>query len=277
MKNILSFLLLITCVLSNAFSKSIHLPKDVQMEILLDSIDTKLVGNDVYMDVWERLWIKSNRDLLCFDFMADSLDVNFVSLETSSKINDICWLDNGDMLVASDSALLLLDDEGYETISYFPYSKMKITPADSHSVYVFGETGTKGIYDISLLDLSGEFTRLFTLTEEVKGIAGNGDISIVALNKELLLFSRKVEPTVFYRTNGEIRSIAITNFGSIFIATSQGLVYFENLERAYTFCNVGVTKLWNINNKLYALFDDGIFALIHQVENFKDFTKDVSE
>ena len=278
MKNILSIIGFVTLssLSLKTFSQQqsyIHLPENVQIEILLDSTVTAAFGDNVYLDIWERLWIKSNQNLACIDFMNDNIDVNYVTLESQPDINDICWLDNGDMIIANDSALLALDDSGYEIIFYLPYPNMKIAPADTNAVYIFGKSATRNEYDISLLELSGKTTRLFSLDEEVKGIVGNGSISIVVLNKEILLFSQKVKPTVFYRTDNKIHSIAVTDFGGIFIATSQEVIYIENMERAYRFCNVGVSKLWNINNKLYTLFDNGKFVVIYPINQFENFTQ----
>ncbi|MCL2596581.1 MAG: hypothetical protein FWD66_02750 [Paludibacter sp.] len=45
------------------------------------------------------------------------------------------------------------------------------------------------------------------------------------------------------------------------------------MERTYTFCNVGAKKIWNINDKLYVLFDDGKFAVIYPVNMFEGFTQ----
>ena len=264
--------ILINCLSAKLFSQQqtyIYLPENVKMEILLDSTVTSYFGNNLYMDIWERLWIKSNHNLACIDFSGDSLEVNYATLRCQSNINDICPLYNGDMIVADDSALLTLNDAGCKIISYLPYPNMQIAPADTNGIYVFGKSASKNKYDISLFDLSRKVTRLFSLNDEVKGIAGDGNITIVVLNNALLLFSRKVEPTVFYKTDNEIRSIAVTNFGSIFIATQKGLIYFEKMKRAYTFCNAGAKKLWYINDKLYVLFDDGKFAVIYPANKFR--------
>gem|GEM_PF-7133566 len=63
------------------------------------------------------------------------------------------------------------------------------------------------------------------------------------------------------------------NLNRFFIATQKGLIYFEKMERTYTFCNVGAKKIWNINDKLYVLFDDGKFAVIYPVNMFEGFTQ----
>ena len=279
MKKIIIILILLNGLSLKAFSQQsyIHLPENVQMEILLDSTVMAVLDNNAYMDIWERLWIKSNQNMACIDFMSDSLKLNYATLEDQPKINDICWLSNSNMIIANDSVLLLLDDTGFKIISNLPYPNMKIAPADTNSIYIFGQSPMRKEYDISLLNPDGKISRLFSLNDEIKGIAGDGNISIVALNKELLLFSQKVEPTVFYHTNSEIRSIAITDFGSIFIATQKGVIYFEKMERAYTFCNVGAKKLWIINDKLYALFDDGKFAVIYPISQFENFTQTIEK
>ena len=276
-----SFLYIIVFVAFNCFSSklfsqqqsNILLPENVQMEILLDSTTTASFMNNVYMDIWERIWIKSNSALACIDFDSDSVQLNYFTLEGQPYLNDICWLNNGEMIIANDSALLLLDDAGYKEIYYLPYPNMKIAPADTNSLYLYAKSPIRKEYDISLLNLERKITRLFSLDEEITDIAGNGNITIVALKKVLLLFSKNVEPTVFYHTDSEIRSIAITDFGGIFIATQKGVIYFENMERAYSFCNVGAKKLWNINNKLYILFDDGKFAVIYPINQFKNLTQ----
>ena len=276
MKKIIIVFILLSSLSSNTFSQQqsyIHLPENVQMEILLDTTVTTFFDNNVYMDIWERLWIKSDRSMACIDFMNDSLEVNYITLEDQPKINDICWLSNGDMIIANDSVLLLLDDTGYQIISNLPYPNMQIAPADTNSIYIFGQSIIRKEYDISLLNMAGEITRLFSLNDEVKEITGNGIVSIVTLNKEILLFSQIVEPTVFYRTDSEIRSISVTDFGDIFIATQEGITFFEKMERAYTFCNVGTKKLWNIDDKLFALFDDGKFAVIYPISRFEKFTQ----
>lgn len=281
MKKIITVFILLNCLSAKLFSQQqpdIFLPENVQMGTLLDSTVTASFGNNAYMDIWERIWVKSNQNLTCIDFMRDSLEINYITLDGQSKINDICWLGNGNMFIANDSALLSLDSTGYRVIYYLPYPKMKIAAAaNTDSIYIFGFSPKKKEYDISVVSVTGQITRLFSLKDQVKGVAGNGNISIVVLSKELLLFSKKVKPTVFYRANSEIRSIAVTDFGGIFIATQKGITYLENMKKAYTFSNVGAKKLWNINDKLYALFDDGTFAVIYPISQFENFTQNIRQ
>jgi len=239
-----------------------HLLKDAQMETLLDSTVTASFYNNVYMDVWERLWIPNHQKLACIDLSADTLDVQFVNLDTDVNIHDVCWLNNGNMIVATDSTLFFLTDEGYTEIAKLPYPGMCVRAASDSTLYIFGKSTVRNEYDVSLFTISGSLQRLFSTKERIVDVVGNGNITILVLDKELALFSPKVEPTVFFSFDSEIQSIAITDYGSFFIATSNGILYFDDLGHFYLLSKIGAKKLWYRNRKLYILFKNGNFSVM---------------
>ena len=231
-------------------------------KVLLNSSVTQYFGEQVYMDVWERLWIPHGRQLACMDLSADVLDMQFVDLDVAANINDICWLNNGDMIIALDSTLILLDDDGYSEITKLPYPNINIVAAGDSLLYVFGKSATRNKYDVALVDLFGNIQRLFSTNEKITDVAGNGYVTVLVLNKELVLFSPKVEPTVFFTAENKINTIAITDSGGFFVATSDGIYYFENLDNYYMLSKIGAKKLWLRNQKLYILFENGNLSVM---------------
>ena len=251
----------------SSFSQSQTLPEHLQgkMTVLLDSSVTQHFGNQVYMDLWERLWFPHNHKLVFMDLLADTLDLQFVDININANIHDICWLNNGNMIVALDSLLILLDDDGYTEIALLPYSGMSIEAAGDSSIYIFGKVSARNEYDVSLFDMSGSLQRLFSTKEKIVDIAGNGKITILVLSKDLILFSHKVNPTVFFTLKDEIQSIAITDYGGFFIATSNSIYYFEDINHYYLLSKMGAKKLWYRNEKLYILFTNGNLAVLQRM------------
>ena len=235
-----------------------HLLEDAQMEILLDSTVTASFRDNVYMDVWERLWIPNHQKLACIDLSEDTLNVQFANLDINASIHDISWQNNGNMIVATDSTLFFLTDDGYTEIAKLPYSGMCVRAASDSTLYILGKSTVRNEYDT----ISGSLQRLFSTKERIVDVVGNGNITILVLDKELALFSPKVEPTVFFSFDSEIQSIAITDYGSFFIATSNGILYFDDLGHFYLLSKIGAKKLWYRNRKLYILFKNGNFSVM---------------
>ena len=233
----------------------VHLQEKV--EALLDSSVTQYFGEQIYMDVWERLWIPHYQQLACIDLLADTLDIQFVELGINANIHDVCWQNNGNMIVATDNVLISIDDDGYTEIANLPYSGMRIEAASDSTFYIFGKSAVRNEYDVSLIDMSGNIQRLFSTEEKIIDVAGNGYVTVLVLSKELALFSPEVAPTVFFSFENEINAIAITDYGGFFVATSNGIYYFEDVDHYYMFSEIGAKKLWFRNQKLYILFENG--------------------
>ncbi|MDR1055044.1 MAG: hypothetical protein LBL90_04310 [Prevotellaceae bacterium] len=167
-----------------------------------------------------------------------------------------------------------LDEQGYTPINLLPYTNMLITVGGDSLFYITGLSSQTKMYEIFQLDMSGNIIKLYLTPDNIKAIAGDNDIIIMASDHNLILFSPNMKPTIFYKTDENIQSMAVTSFGGIYIATDKGIIYLNDLKSAYKFCNLGTKNIWYIDNKLYILFNTDSLSVLYPVSNFNKFGSD---
>lgn len=270
MRKIILLLLLVEVIQSFAQNINCLLPEGTELDILakkgeLIHPSSLRIGpnGQLYMIV----------DGLCINYYKPNSNV--LAFPSGFQLNDIYWLENEDCLF-SDSSSVYYRVEASDSVFRILHTDM--TPLcfkpSRKGIYFY----KKGGNELHFLSYSNsEAKRICNFASPITDIETLANDCYVAFGNTVGVIIDNMNYVPLFKIGTSVNSIATTIDGVLFYGTSEGLFYYDDVERQFQICNFGVQELLTNKNDLYIIFLDNSLACIHGVTAYSDIAKQLSK
>lgn len=161
--------------------------------------------------------------------------------------NDIACLENGTFLVSTDSDLgfIAMPETPrtnydklpvvlFQPIAGLPIPNCKLFPGAGDCLYLTGRNAATEKYEVYMLRPEAlpnsaarvrEYVKVFSGTQEITAVAGDGKITYVAVERTLLKISGSTCAKVLVHPTDYIRGLAYSSQAGLFYTTNTGVFY----------------------------------------------------
>lgn len=159
-------------------------------------------------------------------------------IEVDQPYSDFGWMDGGDFLLCTDSALGYLEKNeaknesgdtpvlSFKPVINLPYRNFRIFPGVGENLYLVGKN-PQGSHEIYLLQSGqrkeGVMSKLFAVEAEITAVAGDGDRTYVAIGNKLLKLKGETAEPLFAYPNEPILGLAFSPEAGLFYATDHAV------------------------------------------------------
>ncbi|MCX7941252.1 MAG: hypothetical protein N2555_05735 [Endomicrobia bacterium] len=157
-------------------------------------------------------------------------------IKNTDIISDMAILEDGSLFLVCDKKIGMVYENGFNKIIDLPYENIKIRKASKDKLYIFAKNPQNSRYEVFILYKSGVLLKLISTEGEISDVSGDGDLTFVAMGKQIfaLLWGERLQ--FVYETDSRIVSLEFSKLlNGIFYSTENTIGYINKKYEGYTF------------------------------------------